>query len=177
MHAAIGEPYASCRHSQGGGARGIAMPTRANWMLRFVAGSDADPDRVDVILLMKGMFLFQHEYGAPEVDYQFRPSDHGPVAEEVYRDLKTLQKVGFVSTSRVPGLSYRIAEAGRRQLATGSFDPRFEAGLLALRTELSRMSFSALLRRVHASYPEFAEQEDRLFRELQERHLARHNRV
>jgi len=124
--------------------------------------------------MMKGLFLFQHESsGSPEVDYRFRTSEYGPVTDEIYRDLKTLEKVGFVSRVRVPAASYRITAAGRRQLSAVSFDPGCEARLVGLRTELSRLSFPALIGRVSTLHPEFAEQEDRLFRGLRERYLAR----
>ena len=107
---------------------------------------------------MKGMFLFQHEVGAPpEVDYQFQPYNYGPFTAEIYRDLEALEIHGFIA-SDPSGRNYRATESGRLHSADVAYDEDYASRLTNLRTELGKLGFRELLRRVYTSKPEFAAQ-------------------
>ncbi len=139
-----------------GVAKESAMPTRTEWLLRYIGGTEHYDDWVDRIRLMKGMFLFQKEGGAPrEVDYRFEPYDYGPFTQEVYRDLGSLANSGFLAES-ADGQSYRITQEGRRHLSAERFPPGEERALVEIRVEVSDLSFRDLLRRVYQAYPESA---------------------
>lgn len=132
------------------------MPTRQEWMLRFIAGPPGYKYAVDRIRLMKGMFLFQKEGGAPpDVDYKFTPYDYGPFTPEVYRDAEALAAEGLVLEAR-DGQSYRITEAGRLALAKYNFPEALTETLDQFRIEVTEATFKELLRRVYTAYPESA---------------------
>ena len=135
----------------------MKKPTRADWLLRFIAGSENHDGPVDVIRLMKGMFLFQEEKHAPrEVNYKFRPYDYGPFTAEIYRDAEALEEAGLVFGS-AESKSYRTTGAGRRHLSALDFDSELEQDLIGLRIEVDELSFRALLRRVYMAHPKSAE--------------------
>ena len=132
------------------------MPTRQEWLLRFIAGPEQYGEWVDRIRLMKGLFLFQKTGIAPaEVNYKFSPYDYGPFTPEVYRDTELLESEGWVLPSR-DGQSYRATDAGKQWLATVHFPPKPGATLDDLRVEVSELSFRELLKRVYSAYPESA---------------------
>lgn len=132
------------------------MPTRQQWMLRFIAGPPGYKYAVDRIRLMKGMFLFQQEGGAPaDVDYKFSPYDYGPFTPEVYRDAETLSAQGHVLQGR-DGQWYQVTDAGRAALAQLDFPDVITEDLDSLRIEVTELSFKDLLRRVYTAYPESA---------------------
>jgi hypothetical protein len=134
----------------------MPRPTRTDWLLRFIAGTDGYDGAVDVIRLMKGMFLFQEEKQAPpEVDYKFKPYDYGPFTPEIYRDTERLAEDSLVIGSP-EGKSYRVTEVGRRYLAGVKFDAVSETELVDLRVEIDDLSFRDLLRRVYLAHPESA---------------------
>lgn len=134
----------------------MVAPERTDWLLRFVAGIPGYDGPVDVIRLMKGMFLFQKEKSAPrEVNYTFRPYDYGPFTPEIYRDAEALIELGYLN--ELPGgKAFRITEPGKRYLSTVDFDPRVEQEIVELRVEVEDLSFRDLLRRVYTAHPESA---------------------
>jgi len=130
------------------------MPSRSDWLLRFIAGTDHYDGWIDRIRVMKGMFLFQEDGHAPrwEVDYKFRPYDYGPFTEEIYRDAMLLIERGLVAEA-VEAKAYRVTEAGRRYLSTVQFDPKPLAALIELRVLVSDLSFRELLKTVYQKHP------------------------
>ena len=132
-------------------------PTRQDWLLRFIAGTPTANGPVDVIRMMKGLFLFQEESKPPPaVNYSFRPYDYGPFTPEIYRDAEYLEREGLVKSSD-NNRAYAVTAEGLRRLVGLSFDPHSESDLLTFRREVSRLSFRSLLRRVYKAHPASAE--------------------
>ena len=132
------------------------MPTRQDWLLRFIASPDAENDWVDRIRVMKGMFLFQHEHSAPaEINYSFAPYNYGPFTPEVYRDVEALLRQGLVAQTR-DEKSYRVTDAGREYVDSIPFDATHSGTLQEIRSEVVRLSFRSLLKRVYEAHPDFA---------------------
>ena len=76
------------------------MPTRTDWLLRFIAGTKHYDGWVDRIRIMKGMFLFQEATGAvPELNYRFQPYDYGPFTPQIYRDIELLERAGHIASN------------------------------------------------------------------------------
>ncbi|MBK9344659.1 MAG: hypothetical protein IPN07_16850 [Dehalococcoidia bacterium] len=132
------------------------MPTRQDWLLNFVAGTGPDAGWVDKLQIMKGMFLFQNEGKPPaEVNYRFQPYDYGPFTTEVYRDLDILVGAGVVQPS-LDGKSFRVTPAGAASLGRVLYEREQAQRLQELRSEVTQLSFRALLKRVYEAHPEFA---------------------
>lgn len=137
------------------------MPSRTDWLLRFLAGPSGTDGLVDRIRIMKGMFLFQQEHQAPAViNYRFRPYDYGPFTTEIYSDINSLKVAGYVvglwAENSTSERAYRVTEQGREYLATLDFDPDADETLMAVRKEVTELGFRELLRRVYKAHPESA---------------------
>lgn len=132
------------------------MPTRQDWLLCFIVGTEGYDSWVDRIRVMKGMFLFQEEGDAPsEVDYAFRPYDYGPFTPEVYHDLEDLEQQGSIAASR-DAKSYRATGEGRIHLDMCDLESGAVERLRELRVEVCALSFRDLLKRVYEAHPESA---------------------
>ena len=134
------------------------MPSRTEWLLRFLVGVSPHYDGwIDRIRVMKGMFLFQAEGDPPigEVNYNFRPYDYGPFTPEIYRDVEALIATGLV-TDTDEGKSYRATERGARYAANIAYPAKPLQTLCELRVEVQDLSFRDLLRRVYKAHPESA---------------------
>ena len=135
------------------------MPTRTDWLLRFIAGADGDDGDLDRIHIMKGMFLFQEEHSPPsEVNYRFRPYDYGPFTSEIYDDLTALKAEGHLRAFEdgfAPGREryYRVSASGREYLQRVAFDDEHEQVVLSVRREISGLNFHDLLKRVYRAHP------------------------
>ncbi len=133
------------------------MPTRQDWLLCFIAGTEGYDSWVDRIRVMKGMFLFQEEGDAPtEVDYSFRPYDYGPFTPEVYHDLEDLERQGSIAASR-DAREYRATAEGCAYLVACDLDSGTVEQLHKLRVEVCDLSFRQLLKRVYEAHPESAQ--------------------
>lgn len=132
------------------------MPTRTDWLLRFIAGTDSYDSWIDRIRIMKGMFLFQEETpGAARVNYKFVPFDYGPFTPEIYRDLEMLLNDGYIAASP-DGKSFRATRQGREYLTDIEFPRDAEGALIEMRVEVCGLSFRDLLKRVYLAHPESA---------------------
>ena len=129
------------------------MAEARDWLLRFIAGSSDDREWIDRIRIMKGMFLFQKNGAPEEVRYAFRAYRYGPFTEEIYHDLTTLERDGYIESSidernyRATGIGYNhvreLAAPAARKLDT-------------IRDEVSSLTFMGLLNRVYNEYPDYA---------------------
>ncbi len=132
------------------------MPSRTDWLLRFIAGTESYDGWIDRLRIMKGIFLFQAETPAPrEVNYKFRPYDYGPFTAEIYRDLESLMDDGYVVDS-TGGKSYRATQSGRAYLAEISFPADTLDYLIEMRVTVEDLGFRDLLKRVYSEHPESA---------------------
>jgi uncharacterized protein len=134
------------------------MPSRSDWLLCLIAGVAPDHDGwIDVIRIMKGMFLFQEEIGnLPEVNYKFQPYDYGPFTPQVYRDLEFLSREGLVASYSPANKTYRATRQGREYMSAIDFPEQELNELLSLRIELDDLGFRDLLRRVYQAHPQSA---------------------
>lgn len=132
------------------------MPTRTDWLLRFIAGVDSYDGWIDRIRIMKGMYLFQEESpAAPEINYRFQPYDYGPFTPQIYRDLEWLEGEGLIAET-IGDRAYRATQQGREHLSQIDFPAASLNALLDLRVEVSDLSFRGLLKRVYEAHPESA---------------------
>jgi len=132
-------------------------PSRTDWLLRFIAGTEGYDRWIDRIRIMKGMFLFQAEtQAAHEVNYRFQSYDYGPFTPEIYRDLEALVSEGHIVESS-GGRSYRATHQGRDHLMEIDFPEDTLQALIEIRVEVSDLNFRSLLKRVYTAHPESAQ--------------------
>ncbi|MDO8612533.1 MAG: hypothetical protein Q7R32_06880 [Dehalococcoidia bacterium] len=134
------------------------MPTRTDWLLRFIAGTERYDGAIDRLRIMKAIFLFQEEKQAlapREMNYKFRPYDYGPFTPEIYGDLQQLLAEGYI-VEVTGGRSYRVTQQGREYLSGVTFPLKSLEALLELRVEVEDLGFRNLLKRVYTAHPESA---------------------
>ena len=133
------------------------IPTRTDWLLRFIAGTELYDGSIDRIRIVKGMFLFQKEAPAPpEVNYNFRPYDYGPFTPEIYDDLGYLRQEGLIAETPTDPRAYRVTHQGRAHLESINFPSTPLDALIETRVEVTDLGFRDLLRRVYKAHPESA---------------------
>ncbi len=138
---------------------------RSDWLLLFIAQpvseDDKEPQAVDPVRIMKGMFYFAVESSAPmEEKYQFEPYHLGPVSFEIYDDLNHLLSEQLIAAQDVPGETWKryfptSQGAARAAELKGQAHPELLEQLKAQKVKVSSLSFIDLLRRVYQEHPEF----------------------
>jgi uncharacterized protein len=136
---------------------------RSDWLLllldRAALGAQG-PDDLDPVRIQKGMFLLSKR--GPQRDmYEFQPYDWGPFSSDIYADLASLTRQGYLSEERMPGRTwstYRVTARGRERAAALAAQMRAEniAWLRQAREFLTTRSFAQLLRDIYALYPDMA---------------------
>jgi hypothetical protein len=132
--------------------------TRADLLLAFIGAS---PDAVDPIRIMKGMFLFAQESGAPQrLLYNFVPYSYGPCSFDIYSDLNDLVGQRFLQenpTASGRWALYSCTDAGLSRVAKFSSEsPKLFRKLTEGRKYVVSRDFRTLLKEVYAKYPLFA---------------------
>lgn len=138
------------------------LSTRQEILLLFLA---SHTEKIDPIRIMKGLFLFAQQ--APdtwlnkEENYTFIPYNYGPCSFDVYHDLETLERWGYIRSTEIPGQSWKYycsSSLGRR-LATeleNTYQPDMIDFIRELRSFVSELSFRRLLKTIYHHYPEYA---------------------
>ena len=139
--------------------------TRSDWLLLLVA-LDAPPEGLEPVRVQKAMFLLAREGGIPPAErYWFVPYNYGPMSPRIYRDVDGLVRRGLLERVPVPGYAWgRIratpagaARAAELVAAAGAPDRRGLARLCEIRATVVELDFEALLTRIYARYPSFAQ--------------------
>lgn len=138
------------------------MSDQERVLLIFLA---AGADELDPVRIQKGLFILGQKapraWLSDSARYQFEPYDYGPFAKQIYGDLYSLRRKGYVKTSDSWNPSWRFysaTDAGREraQVVSQSLNPRLLDYLAAVRTFVSERSFSDLLDAVYQEFPEYA---------------------
>jgi hypothetical protein len=137
-------------------------------MLLLYLGLPADgtnPGFTNPLRIMKGLFVFVQEtpldWRKGGATYAFEPYNYGPCSFAIYDDLTVLNGLGLLTTASPAGQDwnyYGLSERGIRlaKEIVSTWDARAVAYMSELKTALSGMNFSTLLRAVYAKYPEYA---------------------
>jgi DNA-binding PadR family transcriptional regulator len=143
-------------------AAGSALD-RSGWLLllldRATLGAQG-PEDLDPVRIQKGMFLLSKR--GPERDvYEFQPYDWGPFSSDIYADLASAARQGYLTEERVPGRTwstYRITARGHERALALAAQMRAEdvAWLRQAREFLTTRSFAQLLREIYDLYPDYA---------------------
>lgn len=137
------------------------MSRRQDYLILFL-GFPEGPYPTDQIRVMKGLFLFSQEGPAEAHDlYEFVPYDFGPFDTGVYRDLDEIRDQGLltiVESSSTSQCIYGLTPAGRTRYA--DLEERTSLHITdqlgEIKTLVTSLSFTNLLRHVYAKYPESA---------------------
>jgi uncharacterized protein YwgA len=139
---------------------GWKMLQRKDWVLAALA--EATNGQLSPVQVQKVMFLFKEgarKHLSPDQFYEFVPYHYGPFSPDIYYDLETLERRGWVQILR--------SELGKRNSYLITPDGRAEADRIraeqrrayAYMGSLSRWvmskSFPALLRYIYRRWPEF----------------------
>jgi len=139
--------------------------TTKDWLLLFIclAGPEGyEPDSLEPVHIMKGMFLFAMQSGRPPGElYHFEPYHYGPFSAEVYRDLDALVAEDLIRAERVGGQTWSLYYATERgaqeaRALKRAADPEAVARLTEIRRYVVDLPFARLLREIYAKYPRFA---------------------
>lgn len=135
---------------------------RADWLVLLLAGSR---EGLEPVRVQKALFLLAQEAGLPpEERYAFEPYSYGPMSRAIYRDIARLVRQGVleeVSAGAERRRRVRLTAHGRRLAGELDRDARSRRArarmqLDAIRSEVVRLSFAALLRTVYDRYPAYA---------------------
>jgi hypothetical protein len=136
---------------------------RSGWLLllldRAALGAQG-PEDLDPVRIQKGMFLLSQR-GPARGLYEFRAHDWGPFSSDIYGDLASLTRQGYLTEEKVPGRTwsiYRVTARGheRALAAAAQAGETATAWLRQTREFLTTRSFAQLLREVYALYPDYA---------------------
>jgi hypothetical protein len=139
--------------------------TTKDWLLLFICleGPEGyEPDSLEPVHIMKGMFLFAMQSGRPPGElYQFEPYHYGPFSAEVYRDLDALVAEDSIRAERAAGQTWLVfypTERGAQKARSleETADPGDVASLIEIREYVVGLPFARLLREIYAKYPRFA---------------------
>ena len=108
------------------------------------------------------MFLFARKCGnSPIHTYDFEPYDYGPFSRELYRDLDSLDRDGFIRRNEIPGSNRQVfeltnkgSETVARLFETAPVSEREH--LATIKTRVTSLNFTDLLTAVYGEYPEYA---------------------
>jgi len=131
-------------------------------LLLFLA---ANPKPANPIRIMKGLFLFAQAVNEGKLQrtetFQFKPMNYGPCSLDVYQELDSLMKEGFVKPEPVPGETWKrycITDAGLNYLQQNQTpeEKPLTDFLGKIRSWCDAQSFTTLLQAVYRAYPDFA---------------------
>ena len=136
---------------------------RSDWLLLLLdraALGAAGPDKLDPVRIQKGMFLLSKRGPARDL-YDFEPYDWGPFSSDIYADLASLARQGYLTEEKVPGRTwstYRVTARGHERAGAFAAQMRPEdiAWLRQARQFLTTRSFAQLLREIYELYPDYA---------------------
>jgi uncharacterized protein YwgA len=136
---------------------------RSDWLLllldRAALGAQG-PDELDPVRIQKGMFLLSKRGPARDL-YDFQAYDWGPFSSDIYADLASLTRQGYLTEEKVPGRTwstYRVTARGHERAMALAAQMRDDhaAWLRQARDFLTTRSFAQLLREIYELYPDYA---------------------
>jgi hypothetical protein len=136
---------------------------RSDWLLllldRAALGAHG-PEELDPVRIQKGIFLLSKRGPARDL-YGFQAYNWGPFSSDIYADLASLTRQGYLTEERALGRTwstYRVTGRGHaRATAAASEVGQTATGWLRQTREfLTTRSFAQLLRDVYALYPDYA---------------------
>jgi len=136
--------------------------SRKSWLLAALAV--AEEQWVTPVQLQKALFLLGKKRPS-EVGtdfYVFAPYHYGPFCLDIYNDINDMIKIGLVETQRaVRGnwKEYRATAEGRKEAATirAALPAEAVSYLARLISWAASLSFSDLVRKIYAAFPEYRE--------------------
>jgi len=131
--------------------------TKKDWVLLLLMQTP-----LDRIHIMKALFLIWHRSGRKISNYfEFEPYLYGPCSFEVYSVLESLETSRFIV--QLPHLipqwvDYYLTEQGKKEAEEAiKRAPADTVSLIkTVATEVSKLGFFELLRKVYAEAPDFA---------------------
>lgn len=137
---------------------------KKEWLIVYLSlPCTGEPNLIDPIRIMKGLFLFKMEFKEKLKDfYEYNPYLYGPCSFEIYRDLTELQLKGIVDSYSPPSYRwsyYRLTEKGHKwakSLIKGA-PIEFLERLKTIKIKITSLSFLDLLREVYKKYPDYAQ--------------------
>ncbi|MEX0750512.1 MAG: hypothetical protein WD359_06850 [Dehalococcoidia bacterium] len=134
-----------------------------DWLKLVLFPTDGEPTALDPIRIQKALFYISRSDQIPSTEkYTFVPYNYGPYSKAIYDDLDELVAnqlaVPVQNTSR-RWSQYQLTPAGTEHVRQLMPEIPGEWVVLAAETRhlVTSLTFKALLRRVYAEYPDFAE--------------------
>jgi hypothetical protein len=133
--------------------------TKQDWILLLLREKP-----MDRIRLMKALFLIWHRSGRTLAGfYDFLPYMYGPCSFDLYRELENAQRLQLISQAPHPidrWADYFLTLRGSRAAAAAvlKIDSKaWENIIRSVASEVTKVGFQELLRRVYEEAPDFAE--------------------
>jgi len=138
------------------------MP-QVDWLMMILASGEGRlGTALDPIRIQKALFYISRDPSVPAAEkYSFEPYNYGPYSRAIYADLDALVEEGLLQTTPAPSGRWRLFSLTSTGFAR--FDeirseapPAWLALAGSVRTLVTSLSFTELLRRVYRDFPEFA---------------------
>ncbi|MEM9541860.1 MAG: restriction endonuclease subunit S [Cyanobacteria bacterium P01_E01_bin.42] len=113
--------------------------------------------------LMKYVFLLQMEGTTQQRYYQFIPYHYGPFAEDLYRDLETLQQQGAIAIdqSEKEKTKISLSDTKTSDRALSQLPAEIQADIATILNQYGDLNLNELLDTVYQKYPTYAKKSKR----------------